>query len=585
MTSLQLGLIVAGVVAGRRRPRLQLAAGAARCGAGSTATAAHPPRRPRAAVARRRADAPAATRVEPTISQPTRAGYAGAIPEASRARAAEAPTTATTSRRSRSRRSPRHRRSDYAARRCAPSARMPRGAAADRNAPQPDPDIECIIALQPARRRGRRCARRRAARAPRQAACAGSAGATRALPWQLLTSDTPGEFAEIAACLLLADRAGAATPAACSTRSCAWWASSPPPCRRHVRRPGCRRRDGARRSARSDLRRARRSDRPHAAEARARDHRGHPAARRGRGGRTSAWPMPAASTGSTRTRAPCCTRCRTIAPSRSRATRCVSCRRGGIVFMLDVPRVAEPARAFDQMKLAAKRMAQTLDAALVDDNRRPLDDAALAAIRAAGRCRGERAARGAHRTRQPARAGAVRWLAARLVARARDASTLPRAPGRRRACGPAAAAARAATLRARDRRRTTSATTSLDAPTIRDAEYDALFRELQALEARHPELVTPDSPTQRVGGAARDGVRAGAASRADAVDPHRTVHRRRGRSAVRRARPRELARRDAPPVEYVAELEVRRPRDQPALRGWAARRRRRRAATARPART
>jgi DNA ligase (NAD+) len=40
----------------------------------------------------------------------------------------------------------------------------------------------------------------------------------------------------------------------------------------------------------------------------------------------------------------------------------------------------------------------------------------------------------------------------------------------------------------------------LDAPTLPDAEYDRLFRELQALEARHPELVTPDSPTQRVGG-------------------------------------------------------------------------------------
>jgi FtsZ-interacting cell division protein ZipA len=53
----------------------------------------------------------------------------------------------------------------------------------------------------------------------------------------------------------------------------------------------------------------------------------------------------------------------------------------GIVFLLDVPRVADPARAFDQMKLAAKRMAQTLDMTLVDDNRRPLDDASLAAIR------------------------------------------------------------------------------------------------------------------------------------------------------------------------------------------------------------
>ena len=37
------------------------------------------------------------------------------------------------------------------------------------------------------------------------------------------------------------------------------------------------------------------------------------------------------------------------------------------------------------------------------------------------------------------------------------------------------------------------------APSISDAEYDALFRELQALEAAHPEQITPDSPTQRVG--------------------------------------------------------------------------------------
>ena len=41
----------------------------------------------------------------------------------------------------------------------------------------------------------------------------------------------------------------------------------------------------------------------------------------------------------------------------------------------------------------------------------------------------------------------------------------------------------------------------LDAPTISDAEYDLLFRELQALETDHPELITPDSPTQRVGAA------------------------------------------------------------------------------------
>lgn len=40
----------------------------------------------------------------------------------------------------------------------------------------------------------------------------------------------------------------------------------------------------------------------------------------------------------------------------------------------------------------------------------------------------------------------------------------------------------------------------LDRPTISDAEFDRLLRELQSLEAEHPELVTPDSPTQRVGG-------------------------------------------------------------------------------------
>ena len=46
----------------------------------------------------------------------------------------------------------------------------------------------------------------------------------------------------------------------------------------------------------------------------------------------------------------------------------------------------------------------------------------------------------------------------------------------------------------------------LDAPTLPDAEYDRLFRELQELESRHRELVTPDSPTQRVGGRPLEGL-------------------------------------------------------------------------------
>jgi len=40
----------------------------------------------------------------------------------------------------------------------------------------------------------------------------------------------------------------------------------------------------------------------------------------------------------------------------------------------------------------------------------------------------------------------------------------------------------------------------LDAPLIPDAQYDQMFQELQAIEAGHPQLRRPDSPTQRVGG-------------------------------------------------------------------------------------
>jgi len=63
---------------------------------------------------------------------------------------------------------------------------------------------------------------------------------------------------------------------------------------------------------------------------------------------------------------------------------------------------------------------------------------------------------------------------------------------------PRDAAARAETLR-REIERHNHQYYVLDRPLIADAEYDALFRELQALEASHPQLLTPDSPTQRVG--------------------------------------------------------------------------------------
>src|ERR1700760_2635288 len=45
----------------------------------------------------------------------------------------------------------------------------------------------------------------------------------------------------------------------------------------------------------------------------------------------------------------------------------------------------------------------------------------------------------------------------------------------------------------------------LDSPELDDSDFDALMRELKEIEAKHPEWVTPDSPTQRVGGKPKEG--------------------------------------------------------------------------------
>ncbi|MBB3256553.1 DNA ligase (NAD+) [Paraburkholderia bannensis] len=63
---------------------------------------------------------------------------------------------------------------------------------------------------------------------------------------------------------------------------------------------------------------------------------------------------------------------------------------------------------------------------------------------------------------------------------------------------------RAAWLRA-ELERANHAYYVLDQPDLPDAEYDKLFRELQQIESAHPDLITPDSPTQRVGGEASAG--------------------------------------------------------------------------------
>jgi DNA ligase (NAD+) len=91
----------------------------------------------------------------------------------------------------------------------------------------------------------------------------------------------------------------------------------------------------------------------------------------------------------------------------------------------------------------------------------------------------------------------------------------------------------------------------LDAPEISDAAYDALMNELKQLEAAHPELVTPDSPTQRVGGKPAEGFRKVAHSRPMlSLDNAYSAE----ELAAWDARCRELA--GPLPVEYVAEYKL-----------------------------
>ena len=98
-----------------------------------------------------------------------------------------------------------------------------------------------------------------------------------------------------------------------------------------------------------------------------------------------------------------------------------------------------------------------------------------------------------------------------------------------------------------------------DAPELADAEYDALFRELVALETAFPALVTPDSPTQRVGGAPAGGrfpeVRHGrpmlSLSNAFSHDELRAFDAR-----VRKGLALPAAPEPAPDLTYVAELKI-----------------------------
>jgi len=95
----------------------------------------------------------------------------------------------------------------------------------------------------------------------------------------------------------------------------------------------------------------------------------------------------------------------------------------------------------------------------------------------------------------------------------------------------------------------------LDEPEIPDAEYDKLFRELQELEAQHPELLTPDSPTQRVGAKPLEGfTKVRHKVPMLSIRTETDIEASGARSFDARVR-RELGLAEsAPPIEYVAEL-------------------------------
>jgi hypothetical protein len=242
----------------------------------------------------------------------------------------------------------------------------------------PDPEIECIVTLQPAKPVGVGAfAAGLHARLGKRLRWFGRTAPEG--PWQLLATDTRGQFIELAACLLLADRNGPASRAQLETFLRVMSDLAPHlPAAMSVR-------DVATEAERAEV-----LDRLCAdvdvqvgltvlvkeggsvAGTRLRGVAEASGFKLAPGGKFE-WTQE--DTGATLY---ALTNLRnepfTADTLRLSAT-------NGIVLVLDVPRVADPPRTFDQMRMTAKRLAHNLGAELVDDNKRPLDDAALASIR------------------------------------------------------------------------------------------------------------------------------------------------------------------------------------------------------------
>lgn len=245
--------------------------------------------------------------------------------------------------------------------------------------PQPDPEIECVVTLQPVRPvfAGTLAAGLHA-RLGKPLRWFGRRDAS--APWQRLTGDTPGELGEIAACLLLADRNGAATLAQIEAfhrvigelapSLPAAWSAAPPD------DEAARAEALDRLCAELDMQIGLTIQRTDGGVISGTKLRGVAEAAGFRLAPSGRFECVQEETGAV---------LYTLQSLKGDVFTVDSLRIGsvaGIVLVLDVPRVADPPRAFDQLKLAAKRMAQTLGGELCDDNQRPLTDAALAAIRA-----------------------------------------------------------------------------------------------------------------------------------------------------------------------------------------------------------
>ncbi|MGC1819027.1 MAG: cell division protein ZipA C-terminal FtsZ-binding domain-containing protein [Casimicrobiaceae bacterium] len=245
-------------------------------------------------------------------------------------------------------------------------------------APGPDHEIECIIALQPVEPvTAGALAAGLHARIGKPLRWFGRADSRS--DWQQLGSDTPGRYAEVIACMLLADRNGAASRVQIETFARMIGDIAPtlpaafvPP---DVNREAARAETLDRLCADLDVQIGLTVQKPDPGSIPGTRLRGVAEAAGFHLAPAGRFEFVSEETG---------TVLYALQNQRPEPFTVESLRlssTGGVVFLLDVARVGEPARAFDQMKLAAKRMALTLGGDLVDDNRRPLDDPALALIR------------------------------------------------------------------------------------------------------------------------------------------------------------------------------------------------------------